>query len=151
MFLTLFFSAQLISRNAFAQEANYSAMVLSVMGDVTVQQDGGKAKAASLAIGEMLYPRDVVETKKSSQVVIGYIASGQEETWPENMKFSVGSQNTENIPENVLVKKVEVALPEWEGPDHMGGQVLQSVRPAEDPDALDKALDQGKDGLGEYR
>ena len=124
----------IVLQNVYAQEEGYSAMVLNVTGDVSVQREKGKAKVESIDEGEILYPGDIVSTKKASSVVINYIKSGLEETWPEKMKFSVGDAQTKNVPKTVQVKKVEIDLSGWKDYDHMGGQVMQSVQIVEPPD-----------------
>jgi hypothetical protein len=107
---------------SFAQEKNYSAMVMDVTGDASVQRSG-KDEKSSLKIGDLLYPGDAVAVAKKSTLTINYLASSQQEKWPEGMKFSVGESETKNTPSGVEKSIEEVLLPQGPSNEHMGGYV----------------------------
>ena len=121
---------------SFAQEQDYSAMVMDVTGNASVQR-GGKDEKSPLKIGDLLYPGDVVAVAKKSTLTINYLASSKQEKWPERTKFSVGGLETKNAPSGVEKSIEEVLLPQGPSNEHMGGYVQYDLAPPTPPPAIE--------------
>jgi len=110
--------------NVFAQEADYSAIVLDIVGKASVQQNG-KGKEFSIESGDLLYPGDVIKTEDNSTLTIEYIESNRLEKWPQGKNFTVGKTKTDNVPADVKITERSIPLPKKE-PFHMGGDVMRA-------------------------
>ncbi|MCX5704569.1 MAG: hypothetical protein NTZ92_00630, partial [Candidatus Omnitrophica bacterium] len=119
-----------------AQEQVYSAMVMDVTGNASVQR-GGKNEKSPLKIGDLLYPGDAVAVAKKSTLTINYLASSRQEKWPEGTKFSVGGLETKNAPSGVEKSIEEVLLPQGPSNEHMGGYVQYDLAPPTLPPAVE--------------
>jgi len=122
---------------SFAQEQDYSAMIMDVTGNASVQRSG-KGEKSPLKIGDLLYPGDAVAVAKNSTLTVNYLASSKQEKWPERTKFSVGGLETKNAPAGVEKSIKEVLLPEGPSNGHMGGYVAYEYSEPPTPPAAFK-------------
>ena len=140
VFKLIFFillSASLFYVNeCLAQEQDYSAMIMDVTGNASVQRSG-KGEKSPLKIGDLLYPGDAVAVAKNSTLTVNYLAGSQQEKWPERTKFLVGVSETKNAPAGVEKSIKEVLLPEGPPPEHMGGYVQYDLAPPTPPSAFE--------------
>ena len=115
-----------VAGNTLAEEAEYSAVVMDTSGEIFVKRDSEKGKEYFLEIGALLYPGDSVKISEGAHLTIKYIESGQVEEWPGKKKFTVGRAETSGIQSGVEIKSAKIKLPEWQQPEHIGGDVAAS-------------------------
>jgi hypothetical protein len=144
IFFILLSTSLFYVNKCFAQEKNYSAMVMDVTGDASVQRSG-KDEKSSLKIGDLLYPGDAVAVAKKSTLTINYLASSHQEKWPEGTKFSVGESETKNTPSGVEISTDEVVLPPEPSNEHMGGYMIKSTMPDQDFEEMLPKSGQGEE------
>jgi len=111
-FAAIFLIFSMIPLPAAAGERAYSAIVMDVNGKAFVLHATVKK---AIDLGCLLYSGDSVETTQGASVIITYLESGQEETWPGGAKFVVDKNGSNPAPAKIN-KRDRIILPQISSP-----------------------------------
>lgn len=95
-----------------AGEVGYSAIVMDVKDRAFVSHAGVRK---AIDLGSLLYPGDSVETAPGASLMIAYLESGQEETWPGGAKFVVEKSGSRPAPAQIRQRN-RINLPQIAAP-----------------------------------
>ena len=118
----------LSSSPAPGQSASYSAVVMDLSGKATATRQG---EVRVLELGWVLYPGDMVETAPGASLTLYYPESGEEEQWPGDLKFMVGTHKSEPRHPGVTSRNRKITLPSLESPP--GGLKVRAPPKAPEP------------------